>query len=469
MFNTNSKYQENGIIIRFTQSHEQVIGNVRRVIGLLKAKYLIPVIDELDLQANPRESKTGRITNAIQDSIMTNSELFPVETKGILLAATDYDALDRKRYRIRIQDPSIEGILDGGHNTLAIGLYILQIALDYAEKTLPKGSRNWAQFKKDWAEYRPYIENYLEAAREAALQENEDFDNKLDFYIPVELLLPASEECANEFSNELFVIGTARNNNAQLTDSTKANQQGYFEELQSLMEKHNPELASIIEWKTNSGGQVKVEDLVALAWIPLSLLPPVKDAAKRKVEAPAPANLYSGKGACMKAFERLMSSDEVTSQTSADYKRELRNRGVVTAFKVAVELPDLYDYIEENLSIAYNNNGGKFGRIGAVKKMNDKRRKKLSHFNRKEIDTLSPDGFVAPLVYGLKELMECIEEDGQYVVRWKCDPREFLQENFVKIVKKYMLFVPTNEYDPQKVGKSAASYEFVRDWYQMNL
>lgn len=463
------KSQEDGIIIRFTQSHEQEIGNVRRVIGLLKAKYLIPVIDELDLQANPRESKTGRITNAIQDSIMTNSELFPVETKGILLAATEYDPLERQRYRIRIQDPSIEGILDGGHNTLAIGLYILQIALDYAGKTLPKGSRNWAQFKQDWAEYRRYIDDYLEAAREAAREGDEDFDNKLNFYIPVELLLPVSEECANEFSNELFVIGTARNNNAQLTDSTKANQQGYFEQLQSLMQKHNPELAEIIEWKTNSGGQVKVEDLVALTWIPLSLLPPVKDASKRKVEAPAAANLYSGKGACMKTFERLMSSDEVTSQTSADYKRELRNPGVLAAFKIAVELPDLYDYIEENLAIAYNNNGGKYGRIGAVKKMNEKRRTKLSHFNRKEIETLSPDGFVAPLVYGLRELMEYTKVDGYDVVRWKCNPREFLDENFAKIVKKYMMFVQTNEYDPQKVGKSAASYEFVRDWYRMNL
>lgn len=462
MLNTTN---ENGIIIRFTQSLSQVIGNVRRVIGLVKAKYLIPVIDELDLQANPRESKTGRITNAIQDSIVTNSELFPVETKGILLAATEYDELERERYRIRIQDPSIEGILDGGHNTLAIGLYILQIALDYAGETLPRGSRNWSQFKDAWAEYRRYVEEYLEASR----QGSEEFDNKLDFFIPIELLLPVSEECVDEFSNELFVIGTARNNNAQLTDSTKANQQGYFEELQSLMQKHNPELAEIIEWKTNSGGQVKVEDLVALAWIPLSLLPPVKDAATRKVEAPAAANIYSGKGACMKAFERLMSSDDVTSQTSADYKRELRNPGVLSSFQIAVELPDLYDYIEENLAIAYNNNGGKYGRIGAVKKMNEKRRTKLSHFNRKGIETLSPDGFVVPLVYGLRELMECAEEDGHTVVRWKCDPHEFLDKNFAKIVKKYMMFVQTNEYDPQKVGKSAASYEFVRDWYRMNL
>ena len=59
----------NTTIIRLSQSFEQQIGLITRVIGLMSPKFLVGLIDQLDLDANPRNSRLGSVTNAIQESI----------------------------------------------------------------------------------------------------------------------------------------------------------------------------------------------------------------------------------------------------------------------------------------------------------------------------------------------------------------------------------------------------------------
>ena len=112
------------VIIKFDFSSEQTVGEITKIVGLTKATYLIPVIDILDLEANPRSSATGPVTAAIQDSIESAPETFPFKTKGILLASSQYEHLERDRVKITTDNLQIEGILDGGQKTLAIGLYI---------------------------------------------------------------------------------------------------------------------------------------------------------------------------------------------------------------------------------------------------------------------------------------------------------------------------------------------------------
>lgn len=43
--------------------------------------------------------------------------------------------------RIHFDSRNIEGILDGGHNTLVIGLLILKRALDFIGGKLPRGQK----------------------------------------------------------------------------------------------------------------------------------------------------------------------------------------------------------------------------------------------------------------------------------------------------------------------------------------
>lgn len=451
MLNKNSS-----VIIKFDFSNEQTVGEITKIVGLTQAKYLVPVIDLLDLEANPRSSRTGAVTDAIQDSIEHDPDVFPFKTKGILLAASKYERLERGRIKITPDNPEIEGILDGGHNTLAIGLYILRKSMEYKGVSFPRGAKTWDDFKSLWQSNRDVVDEYLEALRKDPSIGN------LSFFVPVELLVPREVDdtrCVDSFKNDLLEICAARNNNVQLQISAKANQLGYFDTLKTLMDAHNPILSNRIEWKTNDGGDVKAQDIVALAWISLNLITPVKDANGRTIDPVLPQNIYRGKGGCLKQFEKLMSSPEVTQENSVDYKHELINEEVRSAFKIAVELPELFDYIYQVFPDLYNAAGGSYGNISAVKKLNEKRKDKTTPFTSQEVETVSPEGFIVPLVYGLQALMENRVVNGHNEIHWKQPPMVFLHNNLKKIVKHYYGIINTCDYDPQKVGKNAFSYE----------
>lgn len=448
--------QKENVIVKFDFSAEQTVGEITKIIGLSMAKYLVPVIDFLNLEANPRSSKTGSVTDAIQESIEKDPLVFPFKTKGILLASSGYERLDRGRIKIIPEDPKIEGILDGGHNTLAIGLYILKKAMEYRGMAFPKGAKTWDEFKQLWEKQRDAVEEYLDAMRA-----DPDMDS-LNFYVPIELLVPRDAEeihSVESFKNDLLEICAARNNNVQLPISAKANQLGYFDDLRGLMDRHNSLLSSRIEWKTNDGGDVKAQDIIALAWIPLNLITPVKDSYGRTVEPVLAQNIYRGKGSCLKQFEKLMSSPDVTMETGADYKHKLVNEEVRSALRIAVELPELYDYIYEMFPRYYNAAGGIYGQITAVKKLNDKRKDKVTPFTGKEVEKVSPEGFIVPLVYGLQALMESKEIDGHTEICWKQPPMLFLHSHLQKIVRRYCGIISTCDYDPQKIGKNPFSYE----------
>ena len=275
----------NSIILKFDYSCDQSVGEITKVVGLIRAKYLIPIIDCLNLEANPRSSKTGSVTDAIQESIINDSETFPFKTKGILIASSRYERLERGRFRITPDNLGIEGILDGGHNTLAIGLYILQKAMEHCGLSFPKGQKTWSQFKYIWQTNRELIDDYQEAIRKETLK------GELNFYVPVELLLPRDPTdlaCVESFKNDLLEICDARNNNVQLPVSDKANQRGYYDVLKSLMDEKYPELSNKIAWKTNDGGVIKAQEIVALSWIPLGLISTVKDNNGRIIEPSSP-------------------------------------------------------------------------------------------------------------------------------------------------------------------------------------
>ena len=457
---------KNSVIIKFEGSSEQTVGGITRIVGMVQARYFVSIIDSLNLEANPRSSKSGAVTDAIQETITNMPSLFPFMSKGVLLASANYERLERGRIRLEPNDPKIEGILDGGHNTLAIGLFILEQALNYHGKTLSSSTKNWDAFKKLWEENRNMVESYI---RDTQAGETE---NKLDFLVPVELLVPRDmndSACVFSFTNNLLEICEARNNNAELQLAAKANQKGYFIALQELMECQNPVIANRIEWKTNEGGEIKAQDIIALSWLALNMITPVQDenSSGRYLEPVAPNKMYSAKGACLKQFEKLMSSPDVTKIADDGYHAELINNEVRSAFKIVVDLPDLYDYIYENFPKCYNANGGHFLAITACKTLNEKRKIKITPFKGKKIDIMSPDGFVMPLFYGLQALLGKRTVDGKSEIYWTQPPMSFLHDNFCKIVADYMGNLSLCDYDPQKVGKAPKVYDDAIKTYKM--
>jgi hypothetical protein len=431
------------VILKFEQSAEQMRGPVGRVVGFISGKAMVSLLDVADLSANPRSAKAGSVTADIIDSLAEAPDLFAFKTKGILIGAARYRILERQRYEVHFDDPSVEGILDGGHNCLAIGCYILQLA-GLTQRDI-KSIRTWEDLKEAWAENRERI---------GAL------DAELDFAVPTEFLMPADVDdvdTVEEFRTSLLDICAARNNNVQLTEETKADKKGFYDEIKALLPE---ELANRVEWKTNDGGDIKVRDIIALAWIPLSVLG-LPDGLRVN-----PNQIYRNKAACVEAFIELMEHDDVSTPVDGGYLHELTNDRVKSAFKLLASLPKLYDQLYSDLPEAYNRAGGSFGRISAVRifdasKVKEKNPKYLKKQPRTPffgfpVNYTCPDGFIVPLLYGLKALIK--SERG--TLSWRVDPSLFLKQNLNDIAKSYKFALEMATFDPQKVGKNISAYDF---------
>jgi len=427
------------IIIKFDQVADQPCEAIRRLVGFVQAKYLIDLIDVADLNANPRSAKVGSVTEDIIDSITKTKEIFPFKTKGILLAvSTPPRELERKRFEFEFSDSVSEGILDGGHNTLAIALHILNVATE-GDRSIQKIKR-WSDLKDVWFRYKDQVA---------------DVRDQLDFLVPLEVLLPLNEEETTQaiFRSAILDICAARNNNVQLLADAKANQAGHYDEIKRALD---PDLAKDIVWKTNETGRVPVRDIVALSWVALSMLPALE---KYRV---SPNQIYSSKGKCMQNFVDLMEDESVSEQVDGVYK--LKDKQVLSAFKLLKDFPKLYDAIYKRFPEAYNKADGSFGRIVSVKlfkpeKYLDDKKKYLKHqphtpFYEEAVNYNYPEGFIMPLVFGLSALIRADKEG----LSWKVDPFKFLADHFDKIVENYKGVLQLSEWDPQKVGKNAMSY-----------
>ncbi|SHK78506.1 hypothetical protein SAMN05216582_11763 [Selenomonas ruminantium] len=448
---------------------------ITKIMGNIKARDFEKIISHLDLEANPRASKICAVTDAIQDTISNSPHLFPFKSKGVLLATSNYTMLERNRIRISIDDPSIEGILDGGHNTLAIGLDILRAAYDYNDERIPCKVKTWNEFKSVWNNYKDKIAEYIEA-------DSKMKKPHLDYMIPVEIHIPTEsddERCVRLFKDHLIEICESRNNNAELQLSAKVNQYGYFDDLKAVVKQKYPKIAARIEWKTNDGGAVKADRIVALSWIPLKLVDPVRESEdSEKIISPANlnvTNIYSSKGICMSQFEKLMSSPDVTVHSGDNYTKILSNNEVKSAFEVAADLPAIYDKLYVSFGDYYNRNGGKFGGITAVKAKNlnkkgDRIKTKKKPFSGESIDiddNVTPEGFIMPLIYGFQAIMDRVEVNGEIKIQWSENPWNFIETNMERIVGRYKGMLETCDFDPQKVGKTEQCYITALDSFKM--
>jgi hypothetical protein len=442
------------VIIRFETVAEQVSSPVLRIVGFARARELFQLFDSADLEANPRSAKAGRVTEDILESIAETPETFVFKTKGILVGASSYERLQRNRYRLSFENTKIEGILDGGHNTLAIGTHILMHAV--GDRSIKKKIRRWPDFKELWDEHRDAVE----ALRKLKPSDDGFEESSLDFLVPIEILVPSDlddEDVVSDFNTSLLSICSARNNNVELTLETKANKKGFYEDLRAAL----PEaIARRVEWKTNDGGEIKARDLIALAWIPLSAI------EEEYIPNVAPQNIYRNKGECAKLFDQLMSDDDVSEATDGEYTRSLHNPVILSAIQLASTIPALYDKIYKDFPYAYNESEGRFGKISIVKMASEMRTKPTTYFTEEPVDYSYPDGLITPLVYGLKAL---IEVNGDGTVCWAMDPVEFLDNHLTSIVRKYRVILDAFRFDPQKVGKNQGSYELVIDAYQTEL
>lgn len=432
-------------IIRFEQAAEQSDGPISRVTGFVPAKHFLSLYDDATLDANPRSAKVGTVTSDIVESVNESPSIFQFKTKGVLIGTSDFDALDRSRFELRFNNPVYEGVLDGGHNMLALGIFLLSHVMDPREI---RKIKLWSDLKESWAAHGDEVR----AMRD-------DFN----FKVPVELLVPSDpddEDVVAAFRLALVEVCAARNNNAQLTSEAKANQRGFYE---ALRERMPEELARRVEWKSNEWESddtrpIKVRDIVSLSWLPLTRLTeegalPLDESDRRFMIAPP--KLYASKGEASKLFDRLMEHEDVSKAMDGP-RHELHHPGVGSAFEVTGTLPALYDQVFLGFADAYNKGtGGKFGRIRAVKV--PKRGNVVSPYFGSEGEYGVPDGFVLPIVWGLRSIMEV--ENG--LVAWATDPHAFLERNLEALISAFKMPMEMAGFDPQKIAKTENSYRFM--------
>ncbi len=431
---------------------ENSIAGIKRYTGFVRGRDLYALFDHVSLEANPRAAKVGNVTSAILESLEDTPQLFPFKSKGILIGTSGYEALQRNRFELNFANPDSEGILDGGHNMLAIGMHMLAAVAD--ERELGRVTL-WEDMKSFWDKYR---------------KELEDVRDQFDFLVPVELLVPSDPEdvrAVQQFEMSVLDICAARNNNAQLTQETKSNKLGFYTEIR---ERLDSTIAARVEWKSNEwesseARPIKVRDLLALAWIPLNK---ANEADLLPLDiSVTPQNIYRNKGECSKQFDRLMLNSEVSEPRDGP-THELTNVTVASCFDILADLPSLYDQIYEDFPDAYNSNNYRFGSNTIVKLYDPAKRETAkdktayvvtqptTHYTNKPVYYRYPDGLIMPLVYGLKGLMDI---EGDRVV-WATDPKVFLKNYLSDIAGAYRLVLDMARFDPQKLAKNQASHEF---------
>lgn len=151
MLNSKPTHSNNSVILKLENPTLQHINGFTRITGFIKIRRMVDLISMLDLDANPRSSKVSNITKEITKTLQEESELLPFKSKGILLGSSSCKVLERNRFELEFSDRRIEGILDGGHNTLAIALFLLKAA-GASEKEV-KQAKDWHLMKSLWAKY----------------------------------------------------------------------------------------------------------------------------------------------------------------------------------------------------------------------------------------------------------------------------------------------------------------------------
>lgn len=430
-------YQNSSLILKTVNSADFSFEGINKTLSTVDASNMAKLLDHLDLTANPRSATKNQIVKAICDTLKHSPEYMVFKTKGLLIACRDFEVLQRGRYRLSFDDTyPTDGLLDGGHNVLAIGIFLLEEYFNQHDEAIPKEVsriKKWVDFVEVWQEYKDEVS---------------EFAKTLNFQVPVEIIYPQSG-FEDVFADKVFEISDARNNNNSLTSGTMADHRGYYDILKKYVD---PDIEEFIEWKDGEAGKyIKRDDIVALSLIPFIALQRAGKLDHVDIGNINPVSIYSSKGSCVATFSKLIEKLKLNE----DIADELELPPLIeSAFSLMKDIPYIYDQIYLKFPAAYNDVSPGFGRISKVKET--KERKSKTKYYKFESDYRYPDGFIVPIVVSLHAL---IGVDGDRVY-WKVpNIRSFVKENLKGNCEMLVSTIKDNQYDPQSVGKSAASYK----------
>jgi hypothetical protein len=433
----------------FTQDPEKL--NIGRIVGYLDAKnfvkmfnYLSEFLPSASLDANPRKPKETQITKDIMETLKEDAPIFHLMSKGLLLSVSDCVLLsDRNRVKLSMNAHSKrDGILDGGHNTLAICKHFLERII--VDNSSVKKIKNIEVLIEEWLKNKDTINTYMES--NASL---------FTFLVPIDIVFPKNvefEEHEKQWFESHYKITTARNNNAQLSASTVDQYKGYHADIKEILKNT---FGNRIIWTSGESGCIPVDDIVALSLIPLSKIAPEKVGSGSKI--------YSGRGSCQKVFK-----DILVGYGQLDEKQGIKKVTNSRLKSLLVLLPEFlraYDYLYKEFPRVYNSLGGKFGRITGVESFDlpgsKLKKAPLTKFTEQPCTYKHFDAYILPILVALKELIvENEAQDGFYLVQ---SIEDYLKEKLPSHTITVKTFMDAFQFYPDKIGKASGIYETLTD------
>lgn len=387
----------------------------------------IKLLSRADNKVNPRIANINRITKAIHETLEQSPELYLFKSKGLLVATESCKILERNRVELTFDNIEYEGIMDGGHNTFAIAIYLVDKLFDVKLK-------EWDECKEFWTTHYDEI-----------ITQFKDNADKFKFSIPIEIITPNDEDGAvEEYYDYLSEICSARNNNVQLKETAKGNQIGLYEHLKTVLGSE----FNVI-WKTGDSGKIKAEDVISLATIPLLFLKK-EDMLPEDIKGLNRISIYSQKGRCVDFFNELMTNDKISEERNGKF--ELKDTYVESALSLIRDILFFFDKMYINFPDLYHNaSPGKFGRISSVKKAGTR----VPFYTTSETsDYQYSFGFFVPLIASLTKLMELDIVNKK--VKWKLNP---LKIDLTELdLTQYVNIIKLVNFDPQKIGKGDVFY-----------
>lgn len=407
---------------------------IQRISSSISPYHFIRLIGAADNKINPRSARENGITSDIRETLSVSPYLFWLMSKGILIATEECKILDRGRVSITTFGER-EGIMDGGHNALAIAQYLITTLFPEI-----KMFKTWADCKDFWRNN----ENEI-------IKRFNDMggNDKFQFSIPVEILFPANEEGAlDEYYETISQICTARNTNVQLKQATQDNQVGIYDILKDTLSCSNR-----VIWKSGQEGDIKAEDVVSLAVIPLIFLQE-NERLPKTIKTFNAISIYSQKSKCVEFYGDVLKHSAISNKKEDKYV--LNNDLVLSALHMVDDIVKAYDKLYLAFPDIYNKNAGKFGRISSV----EQKTKKSVHVpfltTAQKTEYKYSAAYFIPLYCGIRRLMTIDEETN--TLKWIINPADAIFKFEDLNCSKYIEMVKFLDYNPIKVGKATMMY-----------
>ena len=409
---------------------------IQRISSSVSPYHFIRLVGVADNKINPRSARENGITSDIRETLEVSPNLFWLMSKGILIATENCKILDRGRVSLST-DGDREGIMDGGHNALAIAQYLITCLFPET-----KMFKTWAECKFFWHNNeKEIIKRFNDAGGNDAFK----------FSIPIEIIFPGNENGAlDEYYDTISQICTARNTNVQLKQATQDNQVGIYDILKSSLCCSNR-----VIWKSGQVGDIKVEDIVSLAVIPLIFLQENKRLPNDKsIKTLNAISVYSQKSKCVDFFGDVLKHSVIS--TKQEDKYVLNNSLVRSALMMTDDIVRAYDQMYLSFPDIYNSNAGKFGRISAVDQKDKKTVPVPFYTTSQKSDYKYSAAYFLPLFCGIRKLMYI--DDSTNTLKWKKNPADSTF-NFQDLnCSQYIEMVKFLDYNPLKVGKASMMY-----------